>query len=357
MSKTAKRWETMDKGDTTLERLKLQYEAFNRSEAKTEKTIEWYNHSLHLLNRFLEANGYSTALRDFDLDLMRTYILHLQKRPKFEDHPYVPTQAEGLSRATIENHVRAIRAFFSWLHKEGYTSEHVLGKLRLPKVPQVLIEPLSDVEVAAIFSAFDANSSAGARAICIITLMLDSGLRASEITGLLARDVHLDQGYMKVMGKGEKERIVPFGSASQKSLLKYFYHFRPDPIHSRIENLFLTLDGYTMTYNALRQVMNRLTERTGIERLHAHLFRHTFAVNYIVNGGDVFTLQQILGHTTLEMVRRYIHLASAHVMSQHKRFSPVDNMNLRQINRAVTLQRTRRRQRIGQARPDQAVLR
>jgi integrase/recombinase XerC/integrase/recombinase XerD len=122
-------------------------------------------------------------------------------------------------------------------------------------------------------------------------------------------------------------------------MLKYFYHFRPDPVHGGIGNFFLTLDGYPMSYNALRLMMTRLAARSGVERLHAHLLRHTFAVNYLVNGGDLFTLQQILGHTTLEMVRRYVNLANTHVMTQHKRFSPVDTMNLRQINRAVTVQK------------------
>ena len=81
---------------------------------------------------------------------------------------------------------------------------------------------------------------------------------------------------------------------------------------------------------------------SGVPRMHPHLLRHTFAVNYLMNGGDVFTLQQILGHTTLEMVRRYVNIASAHVMIQHKQFSPVDRMNLRQINRAVQVTKKRR---------------
>ena len=218
-----------------------------------------------------------------------------------------------------------------------------MERLRLPKVPQVLIEPFNDVEVAAIFSAFDANTQSGARDVCMITLMLDTGLRANEVITLQEKNVHLEEGYLKVMGKGQKERIVPFGSASQKSLLKYLYHFRPEPVHTGIGNFFLTRDGDQMTYNAFRLIMNRLAERSGIERLHAHLFRHSFAVNYLVNGGDVFSLQQILGHTTLDMVRRYITLGSNQVMAQHKRFSPVDRMNLRQINRAVTVQKGRNR--------------
>ena len=177
----------------------------------------------------------------------------------------------------------------------------------------------------------------------MITLMLDTGIRSNELITLKTRDVHLEEGYMKVMGKGQKERVLPFGSASQKGLLKYLYHFRAEPVHQGIGNFFLTLDGYPMTYNALRLIMNRLAKRSGVERLHAHLLRHTFAVNYLVNGGDVFSLQQILGHTTLDMVRRYINLASTHVMAQHKKFSPVDRMNLRQINRAVKVQRSGKR--------------
>ena len=114
-------------------------------------------------------------------------------------------------------------------------------------------------------------------------------------------------------------------------------------MHSGIGNFFLTLDGYVMTYNAFRHVFNRLANRSGIERLHAHLLRHTFAVNDLLNGGDVFSLQQILGHTTLDMVRKYVTLGNSQVMTQHKRFSPVDRMNLRQINRAITVQKGRNR--------------
>jgi site-specific recombinase XerD len=170
----------------------------------------------------------------------------------------------------------------------------------------------------------------------MITLMLDTGLRSNEVVTMQARDVHVEERYLKVMGKGRKERIVPFGSASQRAMLKYLFHFRAEPAHAGIDNFFLALDGQQMTNNALRCIMKRLAKRSGVERLHAHLLRHTFALNYLVNSGDVFTLQQMLGHTTLEMVRRYVNLASVHVMAQHRRFSPVDTMNLRQINRAVT---------------------
>lgn len=201
------------------------------------------------------------------------------------------------------------------------------------------MEPLNDVEIAAIFSAIDANTLAGARDVCMVTLMLDTGLRSNEVVTLTTKDVHLEDGYLKVMGKGQKERIVPFGSSAQKSLMKYIYHFRPEPLNR--DRVFLNLDGSPMTETGLKLIFRRLAKNSGVERLHPHLLRHTFAVNYLMNGGDVFTLQQILGHTTLEMVRRYVNLANAHVMTQHKQFSPVDRMNLRQVNRAV--QMTKRR--------------
>ncbi len=169
--------------------------------------------------------------------------------------------------------------------------------------------------------------------------MLDAGLRSNEVVTLQEGDVHLEEGYLKVMGKGQKERLVPFGSASQKAMLKYLYHFRPEPAHDGIKNFFLNLEGRPMTNTAVKLIMKRLGNRSAVNRLPAHLLRHTFSVNYLVNGGDVFTLQQILGHTTLEMVRRYVNLASVHVMAQHNRFSPVDRMNLRQINRAVAVRR------------------
>ena len=107
---------------------------------------------------------------------------------------------------------------------------------------------------------------------------------------------------MKIMGKGSKERIVPIGGMAQKILMRYVYHFRPESLRVDQDNLSLTLDGRPMTSNAVRLIFTRLARKSRVERLHVHLCRHTFATSYLVNGGDVFTPQQILGHSTLEMV-------------------------------------------------------
>ena len=144
-------------------------------------------------------------------------------------------------------------------------------------------------------------------------------------------DVHMDEGLLKVMGKGKKERIVPMGSNAQRALQRYLFRYRPKPLHLGINNAFLSVLGKPLTENSIKLIFSRLAKKSGVSRLHAHLCRHTFATRFLINGGDVFTLQQILGHSTLEMVSRYVNLAANHVLIQHQRFSPLDRLNMRKI--------------------------
>ena len=122
---------------------------------------------------------------------------------------------------------------------------------------------------------------------------------------------------------------MPFGSSAQRSLQRYLFRFRPEPMHPGIRNVFLSIHGAPLSENGAKLMFARLARRSGVFRLHAHLCRHTFATRFLINGGDVFTLQQILGHSTLAMVGRYVNLASSHIAIQHQRFSPLDRVNLR----------------------------
>lgn len=217
-----------------------------------------------------------------------------------------------------------LKGFATWLWEEDYTPENVLHRLQLPKVPKRVIEVLSEAEVARLLASVDPNIAAGARDLAILTLFLDTGLRLGELVGLRLADVHLADQWLKVMGKGSKERLVPFGSRTAKILGRYLSMFRA-PL-SDVQSAFLGQDGTPLTENTIKMLFCRLRVRSGIVRLHPHLLRHTFATSYLVAGGDVFTLQAILGHTTLEMTRRYVTLASAHVTIQHRRFSPIDRL-------------------------------
>jgi site-specific recombinase XerD len=159
-------------------------------------------------------------------------------------------------------------------------------------------------------------------------MLLDSGLRIGEIVRLKTNDLHLDEGIIKILGKGKKERFVPIGSNSQKVLQRYIFRYRSRHNDSQNDYVFLSTGEKPLTENSLKLMFARLAHRSGVKRLHAHLCRHTFATKFLINGGDVFSLQQILGHSTLEMTRHYVNLASNHVTLQHRRFSPLDRLNL-----------------------------
>ena len=110
------------------------------------------------------------------------------------------------------------------------------------------------------------------------------------------------------------------------TLWHYVENVRPQAANGDIDELFLSRDGRPITTNAIKLVFSRLAKRSGVERLHAHLCRHTFAVNYLLNGGDIFSLREILGHTTLEMVNHYLHFTASQITEQHHKFSPMDKL-------------------------------
>ena len=326
-----RRWQELEKYGSALEKLGRHFEAYNRSEGKSPRTVEWYCRVLCYFQTYLDREGYSTRLGDLTLEVVREFVLYLQTRRKRDKHPYIPSPDGKLAAISAQNYVRGLRAFFSWLHREGYTEENILAQLRPPRAPQKLVDVLTDDEVGRILVCLDTDTTSGCRDIAIVITFLDSGLRLSELTGLRFADAHIDHGYLKVMGKGAKERIVPIGSVAQKALQRYVFHFRSEPLYEDEDYFFLTLEGKPMSANAVKLIFARLAQKSGVKRLHAHLCRHTFATNYLINGGDVFSLQQILGHSSLEMVRRYVSLASAQVRVLHRKFSPMDRMNLGRV--------------------------
>jgi integrase/recombinase XerD len=192
-----------------------------------------------------------------------------------------------------------------------------IRRLVKPRVPRKLIEPLSDDELRELLAL------AGTRDKAILLLLLDTGLRVSEAAGIRFRDLRPD-GAIKVMGKGAKERLVPVGTSSRRAIGRYLAERgrgQPD------EPVFLAESGTGLTFHGIQQILKRLKARAGLERrCSPHTFRHTFAHNYVVNGGDVFSLQRILGHTSLDMVRRYVALADTDVASRHDLASPADHL-------------------------------
>jgi len=324
-----KRWDEMSKSEISLEQVIEDYASDLKIQRRSPKTISFYLRNLKMFLKWLKRHGYQGILEDISLSTVKRYILYLEEEyRKFQDHPYTPQQDKGLSPFSIQGHVRTLKALSSWLYREEYILQNILGRLRLPKAPKLNIKVLTDDEVKTILSAINFNTSAGARNYSILLLMLDSGLRLGEVIGLKLSKVDIEHGQMWVDGKGSKERIVPLGSRSQRYLRRYIIHFRPEPTRPGIDNVFLNLDGSPITENSIRLIFERLSLKCKIPRLHAHLCRHTFGTNYLRNGGDVFSLQKILGHEDLATVKVYMHLVEADVIQKHKLYSPIDRLDL-----------------------------
>jgi site-specific recombinase XerD len=319
------RWHEMDKSGTDLSILIKQYEVHNRTEGKSGKTVTWYNELLGLFYDWLTSQKLRTTLGFMNEEVARLFILHLQERPGL--------RGPKMSSHSVANRVGGLRTFFGWLFHRGYTEGHLLENLKVPKKAELIYEPLTPEEVNQLFSSINSGTALGARNTALVSLMLDTGLRVSEEANLKEDDVHLDSRYVKVMGKGSKERMISFGVSCQRTLLQYYHYFRPDPAHPGAETFFLSIDGYPMTASSIQSMMKRLAKTSGVGRMYPHLLRHTYATLFLLNGGDVFTLQQNLGHTTLEMVRRYVHLASRMAAIRSQGFSPLDRLNIKEVRR------------------------
>ncbi|MFC1965613.1 tyrosine-type recombinase/integrase [Chloroflexota bacterium] len=322
--------ERRTKASPTIAKLSSRFEMSNLADGKSESTISWYRDILKLFLRYLKENRHSNSIEEFNIENARNYVLHLRSRSKFGKYANTQVQHTGLSPQTVRGHIRGLKAFSSWLYREGYTDENTLRNLKIPKAPVKLIEPLADWEISKITSSISQGSPTGSRNHAIFITALDNGLRASEIAAITLEQLDLKKGFVKVMGKGSKERIVPIGDYVKMTLWAYINKIRPEPTVAGCDNLFLSTTGEPITTNTIKLVFSKLAKNSGVKRLHAHLCRHTFAINYLLNGGDIFSLREILGHTTLEMVNHYLHFTRSQLTAQHHKYSPMDRLHKEQ---------------------------
>lgn len=316
---------------TRLDTLIQGYHICNRTEGKSENTLRIYNTALAALKDFFETEGYSTDVTEIGIREMRDFVLHLQQVVAFKRHPFTGPQTKGLSGHAVNCYMRAIRAFWSWLVREEMITTNPFTRIKIPKAPKKMIITFSEKQLNAILRVINTHTPEGFRDRTMILMLLDTGMRASELTGLTLDNVNLEEGLAQVYGKGSKERVVPLGATVQKALWKYLQRYRPQPANPLCPTLFLTTAGNPITTDRLRAIIKKYANKAGIRgiRCSPHTFRHTFAISYLRNGGDVFSLQRILGHSSLDVVRIYVNLAEADVKACHRRFSPADSLNLR----------------------------
>ena len=311
----------MDRSETEITTLIGRYEVHNRTEGKSQYTVNWYNEVLGMFLKWLERSEKPTIIGQIDESDIREFILFYQDRPGLKD--------EKVSSHSVENRVRALRSFFAWVAGKGYVEQHIMADVKPPKTSQLEPDPLSEEDIRSVLAAMNPNTALGARNTAIVLVMLDAGLRRGEVAGLKEIDVHLEERFLKVFGKGKKERYVPFGVTCQAALLHYHDHYRVEPAHPGVDTFFLTIDGFPLSGEGIKSMIQRLKKSAGVDKLYPHLLRHTYGTSFILNGGGLYYLQQNMGHTSDKTTRRYVHIAGRMAAVKSQEFSPVDRMNLK----------------------------
>ena len=300
------------------------------AEGKSRKTIEWYRANLKRFSQFLKREYLDHSVADIGPPQARTFILHLQNDVRrWETSPFI-SDTKGLSPLTIHGYARAIKAFWSWLLDEGYIPENSMARLKCPRTPRKIIPTFSTDQIQRLLGALDPRTPTGFRDYAIILVFIDTGIRLSELVNLQLEDVDFGQSCFLVNGKGNKERVVPFGSQVRRILWRYLSAFRPDPPSSQASHFFLSREGFPLRPRAVQSIISRVGRKANVSGITCspHTFRHTFARQYLLNGGDVFSLQRILGHTSLEPVKLYVNMTPLDLSRQHRKFPPVDTMGL-----------------------------
>jgi len=167
----------------------------------------------------------------------------MECKTRYDNHLHRDQVQGGLAPQTIHGFVRSLRAFASWLEAEGYTEDNIFKAIKPPKIPQVLMQPLTEDEIRRILVIIPQDTAEGIRNYAIVLTFLDCGIRLSELINLKIPDIDFAAGQFKVRSKGEKERIVPMGSATRRAIIRYMEHYRPQPVNPQEVRLFLTVAG------------------------------------------------------------------------------------------------------------------
>jgi integrase/recombinase XerD len=229
----------------------------------------------------------------------------------------------GQSTRTVARRVAAIRAFLRYLAVTGIDTTAVLAQLERPKPEQPLPKILNRSQVATLIAAPDPKSRLFHRDVAILELLYASGLRASELCDLKIRDTNLTAGAVRVIGKGMKERVVPFGRAAAEAITRYLSDGRPLLDKTNSDRLFLSKSGKPMERVGLWMLVERYARKSGLlKTVGPHVLRHCFATHLIGGGADLRVVQELLGHADIATTQVYTHVDQDRLRAVHAKFHP-----------------------------------
>jgi site-specific recombinase XerD len=222
------------------------YRIFAQASGHSKRTIQWIEGSVRYFAEFL---GDKQDVLQVNANDLKRFIISWGQRPKFTDHPNNKTRAENISPISVQTHARGVRAFFGHLSAEEIIPSNPLQKVKIPKVPLKSVPTLDIDAVSRLLKVPDRNTATGFREYAIMLILLDTHARLSEICGINCDDVNLENGTLRLMGKGSKERFVPIRANTCRALLKYKVKYRPQPIGTNAS--WLTKDGNRISPNRI----------------------------------------------------------------------------------------------------------
>ena len=296
---------TQTRLDSAPLRALLLYLASERGLA--DNSLHAYRRDLEDLETYLTARGRS--LPSASADDFRAYLRDQSRR--------------GRATRTVARRLAAIRAFLRHRAAEGEDVSNVLQQLERPKPERALPKVLSREQVGRLIAAPDPKSPLFSRDVAILELLYASGIRASELCGLRLRDVNLQVGCVRVLGKGSKERIVPLGAAAAQAVQRYVDEARPAVNRHNAEWLFLSRTGKRLDRVALWMLVEKYGRRCGLlKEVSPHTLRHCFASHLVSGGADLRIVQELLGHADINTTQVYTHVDADRLKLIHGKFHP-----------------------------------
>ena len=262
-----------------------------------------------LAREFLSKPEEKVAASEIDVLAVRSYLAYLRAR--------------GLGKSSIGRHLSALRTFLSFLRREGKVTANAARAVATPRKATTLPRTLTVEEAASVVEAPEEDEDAGARDRALLELLYATGLRVSELVGLDLADVDLSSRQLRTLGKGRKERIVPFGEKAAAALRAYL-KVRPRPKTARdADALFLARTGTRLTDRSVRRILDRALRAAGVVR-HAspHALRHSFATHLLAAGADLRSIQELLGHASLSTTQKYTHLDAERLIEVYRKSHP-----------------------------------
>lgn len=278
--------------------------------ALAKNTIVSYERDLKTYLKFIKTVENVQTINDIGRIQIVHYLGHLKE--------------QGKSSRTIARNIASIRAFHQFLLREKVADQDPSVHIETPQLERTLPKVLNLQEVESLLEAPKTNTHYGLRDKAMLELLYATGIRVSELIGLNLDDAHLTMGFVRCIGKGNKERIIPLGRTAATAIQQYLENGRPQFIKNhREESLFVNHHGRRLTRQGFWKILKGLTKEAGIEKeLTPHTLRHSFATHLLENGADLRAVQEMLGHSDISTTQIYTHVTKTRLKDVYSQFHP-----------------------------------